>query len=52
MISLSINIANSPLIDSSNLLNAITSAYNIRALEGGFTIEALNCVNEITNTFN
>jgi predicted metal-binding protein len=52
MIGLSINTTNLTLIDGFNLLNAITRAYKTRALAQGFTIEALNCVNDITNTFN
>lgn len=32
--------------------NAITKAFKQRVTEEGFTVEALNCVNEITNTFN
>jgi hypothetical protein len=51
MIGLSIHITNSSLLDSSNLLNAITSAYRDRVLADGFTVEALDCVNSITNTF-
>jgi len=32
--------------------NAITTAFNTRVTNEGFTVEALDCVNEITNTFN
>ena len=33
-------------------LNPITVAYNTRAVADGYTVEALDCVNAITNTFN
>lgn len=32
--------------------NAITVSYNTRVLADGGTVEALDCVNEITSTFN
>tara|TARA_R110000822_G_scaffold79089_1_gene189401 strand:+ start:42 stop:233 length:192 start_codon:yes stop_codon:yes gene_type:complete len=38
--------------DLSSPFNAITTAYNARVLADGFTVEALDCVNTITDTFN
>jgi hypothetical protein len=32
--------------------NAITVSYNTRVLADGGTVESLDCVNEITSTFN
>jgi hypothetical protein len=37
------------VIEVGNLYNEITTAYNTRALAQGFTIEALDCVNNATN---
>ena len=39
------------LIYSSSLYNAITTAYNTRALADSYTVESLPCVNTITNSF-
>tara|TARA_R110000823_G_scaffold201812_1_gene332737 strand:- start:447 stop:605 length:159 start_codon:yes stop_codon:yes gene_type:complete len=52
MIGLSLNIVNLPLNDVSNIFNALTSSYRSRVLSDGGTVEALSCVNAITNTFN
>ena len=34
-----------------NPYNAITTAFNTRVTNEGFTVESLDCVNDITNTF-
>lgn len=52
MIGLSLHINNSSTLSISNQYNAITEAYNERVLADGFTVEALDCVNALTNTFN
>ena len=36
----------------SNQYNAITTAYINRTTAAGFTLEALDCVNDATNNFN
>ena len=52
MIGLSLHINNSSTLSVSSQYNAITTAYNARVLADGFTVEALDCVNTITDTFN
>ena len=37
--------------DLSSSINAITQAYETRALADGFTVEALDCVNSATSTY-
>jgi len=39
-------------ITNTFIYNAITEAFYQRVTNEGFTVEALDCVNEITNTFN
>jgi hypothetical protein len=46
MIGLSLHITNSSTLSASRQYNAITTAYSARALADGFTVEALDCVNE------
>ena len=46
MIGLSLHITNSSTLSVSSQYNAITTAYNARVLADGFTVEALDCVNE------
>ena len=46
MIGLSLHITNSSTRSASRQYNAITTAYSARALADGFTVEALDCVNE------
>ena len=50
----SIGIGNGILFTSQAVLgfNEITESYNRRVTADGGTVEALNCVNAITNTFN